>query len=30
MDNKAGQALKAQIYQKFEQLIQQGHEISVT
>ena len=29
MDYKAGQALKAQIYQKVEQLIQQGHEISV-
>ena len=29
MDCKAGQALKTQIYQKVEQLIQQGHEISV-
>ncbi len=29
MDCKAGQALKAQIYQKVKQLIQQGHEISV-
>ena len=29
MDYKVGQALKAQIYQKVEQLIQQGHEISV-
>ncbi len=29
MDNKAGQALKAQIYQKVEQLVQQQHEISV-
>ncbi len=29
MDCKVGQALKAQIYQKVEQLIQQGHEISV-
>ncbi len=29
MDCKAGQALKAQIYQKVERLIQQGHEISL-
>ncbi len=29
MDCKAGQALKAQIYQKVERLIQQGYEISL-
>ena len=29
MDSKAGQALKAQIYRKVEQLIRQRHEISV-
>ena len=29
MDCKAGQALKAQIYRKVKQLIQQGHEISL-
>ena len=29
IDNKAGQALKAQIYQKVKQLIRQGHEVSI-
>ena len=29
MDCKAGQALKVQIYRKVEQLIQQGHKISL-
>lgn len=29
MDSKASQALKAQVYQKVEQLVQQRHKISV-